>query len=215
MQYLDGEPIESLAGRQRALRNQIGTTLLELGLREVFDWGLVQTDPNFANFRFNSHNGAIQLLDFGGTRAYSDATRASLGNLIRAGMDGSDKDLLREAAAVGYIDENDPKAYRSGVLMLVRAATEPARSVSDYNFGQSDLARRISDTALELRLNTCYGRLPPPDVLFLHRKLGGLYLLFSRLNASIPVRQLLTQILEGKSAGAKVLSDGLDQYAAS
>lgn len=196
MQYLNGEPIESLAGRQRALRNQIGTTLLELGLREVFDWGLVQTDPNFANFRYNSQNGAIQLLDFGATREYSVATRAALGNLIRAGMDGLDEDLLREAAAVGYIDENDPKAYRRGVLVLVRAATEPARSGSDYDFGQSDLARRISDMALELRINTRYGRLPPPDVLFLHRKLGGLYLLFSRLNVSIPVRQLLTQIID-------------------
>ena len=203
MQYLDGEPIESLVDSQRTLRNQVGTTLLELGLREVFDWGLVQTDPNFANFRYNSLNGAVQLLDFGATRAYSDATRAALGNLLRAGMDGSDSDLLREAAAVGYIDENDPNSYKRGVLFLLRTATEPARSGSDYDFGRSDLARRISDTVLELRLNTRYGRLPPADVLFLHRKLGGLYLLFSRLHASVPVRQLLIQILEDEVASVK------------
>jgi len=36
-----------------------------------------------------------------------------------------------------------------------------------------------------------FGRLPPPDILFLHRKLGGLYLLFRRLRTTLPVRAMV------------------------
>jgi hypothetical protein len=44
-----------------------------------------------------------------------------------------------------------------------------------------------------------YARLPPVDILFLHRKLGGLYLLLSRLRAQLPVRALLETHLHIRS----------------
>ena len=36
-------------------------------MREVFEWGLVQTDPNFANYMYQPESGRIVLLDFGST----------------------------------------------------------------------------------------------------------------------------------------------------
>jgi hypothetical protein len=42
-----------------------------------------------------------------------------------------------------------------------------------------------------MRLQGSYGHLPPPDILFLHRKLGGLYLLFAKLKSRLAVRQLV------------------------
>ena len=47
---------------------------------------------------------------------------------------------------------------------LLRTATEPARQTEQYDFGNSELARRMSDIALNLRLRDKYGRLPPPDI---------------------------------------------------
>ncbi|MGB5639389.1 MAG: AarF/ABC1/UbiB kinase family protein, partial [Sedimenticolaceae bacterium] len=60
MQFLDGDPIESLADAPPLERNEAAAALLELALREVFDWGLVQTDPNFANFLYSPHSKRIQ-----------------------------------------------------------------------------------------------------------------------------------------------------------
>jgi len=190
MSFLDGDPIEALADKPAEIRNTAATALLELALREIFDWGLVQTDPNFANYRYDPGSGKLILLDFGASRHYGLEIRESLRGLLSACVAGDDDDLSRYAGEVGYLGENDPVEYRDMVVMLLRLVTEPLRKKEDYDFGRSDLAQRMSDQLIALRLRSRYGRLPPPEVLFLHRKLGGMYLLLSRLTASVPVRAL-------------------------
>ena len=204
MSYLDGEPVERLEHGSASARNGAAASLLELALREVFEWGLVQTDPNFANYRYQPRTRRLQLLDFGATREYSAARREALRSLALASIGGDDLDVARSAAAVGYLDAEDPPTYRAGIVKLLRAATEPVRSPEGFSFGTSDLARRMSDIAVDLRLREKFGRLPPPDVLFLHRKIAGCYLLLSRLRARLPVRQLILPLLE--SAGSETAS---------
>ena len=53
----------------------------------------------------------------------------------------------------------------------------------------------MSEIVLEMRLQEKLTRIPPPEILFLHRKLGGLYLLLSRLEARLPVRQIILPYL--------------------
>jgi hypothetical protein len=67
---------------------------------------------------------------------------------------------------------------------------EPLRH-ADYSFGDSGLVEHMSQTLIAMRLQGQYGRLPPPEILFLHRKLGGIYLLLAKLKATLPVRQLV------------------------
>jgi len=198
--FLDGQPIETVAELAAPVRDEVAAALLELALKEVFCWGLVQTDPNFANFRYQAARRRLQLFDFGATRTYPSERRATLRDLMRAALDGDDADLLRAAEAVGYLGDGDPPGYRTGVLALLRTVTEPARAPADYAFGRSDLARRMSDMVIGLRLREGFGRLPPPEVLLLHRKLGGLYLLLSRLRATLPVGRLLSGVLEDHHA---------------
>jgi predicted unusual protein kinase regulating ubiquinone biosynthesis (AarF/ABC1/UbiB family) len=195
MQFLDGQPVESLAEAPSTERNAAAVALVELALREVFEWGLVQTDPNFANYLYDAHSKRIQLLDFGATRRYEPLFRERLRDLLWACIDGSDDDVTSCAAAVGYTDPSDPPGYRKSVNALLRAATEPARVEGDYAFARSDLAVRMKDLVVEMRSRDRYARMPPPQVLFLHRKLGGLYLLLNRLGASIPVDELVKRVL--------------------
>ncbi len=198
MTYMDGAPIETLAVKPLAVRNAAAETILELGIREVFDWGFVQTDPNFANYLYQADNGRIQLLDFGATREYSDKQRHALRCLLEACMHGDDGDIENAAAEVGYLDQHDPPGYRKGILALLRDATEPARTAGRYNFGTSDLADRMRDRLVQMRLHDKFWRLPPTGVLFLHRKLGGLYMLMTRLRATLAVNDLVSA-LDGAS----------------
>ena len=59
------------------------------------------------------------------------------------------------------------------------------------DFGQTDLAARIRDAALELSREKDLWHSPPADALFLHRKLGGLYLLAVKLKARVNVQSLI------------------------
>jgi len=199
MTFLGGRPIETLKEAPSAQRNRIATALLDLALREVTQWGLVQTDPNFANYRYadgdGQTQGRIQLLDFGAARDYPLAAREAFRDLLLAGMAGDLGTVERAAVAVGYLAPEDPLAYRRGIVELVYAATEPARAPGGYHFGRSDLARRVAEKAMDLRLKERFGRLPPPAVLFLHRKLGGLYLLFSHLRAEVRVAERLSSLI--------------------
>jgi hypothetical protein len=117
--------------------------------------------------------------------------------LLLACIDGSDRDVAEAAGAVGYITPQDPDDYCNGIVRLLRTATEPARAADGYDFGASDLAQRMSDVVVEMRVRSRYGRLPPPDILFLHRKLGGLYLLLARLRARVPVHTIAGRYVSG------------------
>ena len=111
--------------------------------------------------------------------------------IVKAGVEGAPADIERAAIWVGYLGSADPSAYRVGIVDMLTTATEPARQHGGYDFGRSDLARRASEKVIDLRLREKFGCLPPSDILFLHRKLGGLYLLFRHLRTTLPVRSMV------------------------
>lgn len=195
MDFLDGAPIESVVDWTRDERQRIALHMTELSLSEVFDWGYVQTDPNFANYLVAPDRRTLQLLDFGATRAYGAARTAALRDMLAACLDGDDHDIGDAALRVGYVGDDDPPGYREAIVALLRLATSPARTPGDYTFGGDDLARRMGEAVIEMRLQQGYSRLPPTEILFLHRKLGGLYLLLARLRASLPVARLTREVI--------------------
>jgi len=194
MTHMDGQPIEKLAAAAAEKRNATATALVELALREVFDWGLVQTDPNFANYLYQPGSGRIQLLDFGATRTYSETQRGALCALLTACLDGDEKDIEKAAARVGYLDPHDPPRYRNGIIALLLDASEPARTAGSYDFGNSGLADRMRERLLRMRLQDKFWRLPPTSTLFLHRKLAGLYMLLTRLRANVAIHDLVSRL---------------------
>jgi hypothetical protein len=49
---------------------------------------------------------------------------------------------------------------------------------------------RIKDQGMALSFEQNYWHSPPADALFFHRKLGGLYLLATKLNAGVNIQAL-------------------------
>ncbi|MEQ1428592.1 AarF/UbiB family protein, partial [Salmonella enterica] len=49
MDYIAARPIDELAQADPEVRNAAIAALLTLTLREMFEFGFMQTDPNFAN----------------------------------------------------------------------------------------------------------------------------------------------------------------------
>ena len=95
------------------------------------------------------------------------------------------------AAAIGYFRAGIRDRQRQAVIDLFLLACEPLRHVGEYHFGRTDLAARMRTAGLALSTEKEAWHTPPADAIFLHRKLGGLYLLAARLKAQVDLRALL------------------------
>ncbi len=194
MDYLEGIPVKEVFDAQRAIREQVGEHYLALALKEVFVTGVVQTDPNFANYRYEPDSKRLQLLDFGATREYATQRRDTLKLLLRGSLE-ADRDQLNQASTqLGYVIQDDPEAFKQGMVNLLMLVSTPLREPV-YDFSRSNLAQEMKDMVLDLRVDQGYSRVPPTDILYLHRKLGGLYMMLKALKVKLPVRELCQAIL--------------------
>lgn len=195
MDFLEGEPIESLTTATQTTRDQVVELLLELLFRELFEFGMIQTDPNFANFLYNTRTRQLGLLDFGATRRYSVAVIEAYRGLLEAALLEDYAAMSESAQAIGYFKKDIHAQQRAAVIELFALTTEPARTRGRFDFGASDLAIRIRDAGMALSFGQGYWHTPPADAIFLHRKLGGLYMLAARLGAKVDVRIILERYL--------------------
>jgi predicted unusual protein kinase regulating ubiquinone biosynthesis (AarF/ABC1/UbiB family) len=103
MTYLPGKPIETLETAPRATREAAMRALIKLALRELFVFGVMQTDPNFTNYRYQPETGKLVLLDFGAARPIDAATANGYRRLLLAGV-ADDQAAVRDAAlAAGFL----------------------------------------------------------------------------------------------------------------
>mgnify|MGYP001141102848 CR=1 FL=1 len=195
MTYVPGAPIESLSDAGQDLRDRLATRLVELMLREFLEFGVVQTDPNFANYRYDPDSDTLGLLDFGATRVYGDDRRAQVRDLIAAASAGEPAGVAAAAETAGYLLATDTPARRQAVTDLFMLVGEPARHPGAYDFGRSDLTARLRESSYALGFSEGHWRVPPADLIFLHRKLAGLFLLCARLGARVDVGRLMTPLL--------------------
>jgi len=201
MDRLRGVPLEDLCGSEYADadRDAAATLLLRLALREIFEFGFVQSDPNFANY-MRLDDGRIGLLDLGAGYELPAWLVESYAALFRAAVDDDYEALCDAITAIGFVAHEDGEAATEAVCNLVHLATEPFRSSEPYDFATSDLAARARSGGTALVLEHGHLRPPPPQALYVQRKLGGTFLLCARLRARVDARALALEMLENRSA---------------
>jgi predicted unusual protein kinase regulating ubiquinone biosynthesis (AarF/ABC1/UbiB family) len=188
MDFLDSQPIEILAGAPQAERDRVVTLLIRLALEELFSFNLMQTDPNFANYRFNPLTGQVVLLDFGATRAFGP----QIAGQFRALIGAQDRDAIRQAAQnIGYFDAATAPDVQEALLDMMVLAMSPLRQQAPFDFAATEVVRQLRDKGIALATDRRFAPIPPGDVLFLHRKAGGIFLLAQRLGARISLAPLL------------------------
>ncbi len=195
MTRMEGVPVESLIHAPQEERNRVVTLLMRLLFQEMFVFRFIQTDPNFANYRFERASGRLVLLDFGATREYAIAMIMQYRQLLQGAI-ACDPALLTPAAiALGYFDETTPAPQRDAVLGMFIDVGEPLRAEGAYDFGASDLAARLRDKGIALGMERDFWHTPEANVLLLHRKMAGLYLLAARLQARVDVGSISRQFV--------------------
>lgn len=195
MSYVEGLSLASLEAAPQALRDRIVTLLITLVLRELFEFGLMQTDPNFANYRYDIATQRLVLLDFGAVREFTPALMQDYRSLLRAGVAGDRASVLQAALALGLLSGQMPRPRQDAVMALFEMAMQPLRHDGLFDFGTTDLAARLRDGGMDMAANRDNWHVPPVDTLFLQRKIGGMFLLASRLRARVNMRAMLEKYL--------------------
>jgi predicted unusual protein kinase regulating ubiquinone biosynthesis (AarF/ABC1/UbiB family) len=205
MSYEDGLDVRDarVQALPQARRDRLGHALVQLFLRELFDWRMVQTDPNFGNYRFRLDRGGadqIVLLDFGATRRFSRGFARAYADVVRGGA-GRDVDMIvRGAASLGILDASFPRPVLEGFARMCMVIAEPFSDPADghiparllnaeggYRWAESDLPNRAGRAMVASSMTVHY-RLPPREIVFLHRRLSGIFMMLSALRAEFSAR---------------------------
>jgi predicted unusual protein kinase regulating ubiquinone biosynthesis (AarF/ABC1/UbiB family) len=198
MDYVSGEPLEGLGeeGVAQELRDEAGTLLERLLFRELFEFRTMQSDPNFANYLYHPEDRRIVLLDFGSTVTFSEEFTSRYGRISKALIEEDAGAARHYAEQIGYLRPDDSPEHAGRVLDIMRLICEPIRNPGIYDFGESDLVSRARDAGFEMLWSSGGEfRAPPPETVFLHRKLIGSFLLCARLRARVDVQALISEYL--------------------
>jgi predicted unusual protein kinase regulating ubiquinone biosynthesis (AarF/ABC1/UbiB family) len=210
MTFERGVPINSpvMLSLPQERRNALGEASLEIAVRELFEWGEMQTDPNFGNYLVRLGNGLdvqdkIVLLDFGAIRQFDQHLLKVAHNLIFAGYNHSSSEMVEAMTGYDFFD-SIPQSIKPDMAKVFLLATEafstplnnadlPAGVMDEqnrYDWKKSQLHSRVMQQASK-SMASRYFSVPPKEFMFISRKFIGAYTFMTVIEAKTNVRKMI------------------------
>ncbi|MEY4516450.1 MAG: hypothetical protein RL180_796 [Pseudomonadota bacterium] len=214
MTFERGVPINSavMLSLPQSRRNALGEASIEIAIREIFEWGEMQTDPNFGNYLVRLGNGKdlpdrIILLDFGAIRSFDPDLLKVARGLITAGYHHDKTQMINAMQGYNFFDQM-PADVKTGMSDLFLLATEPFSSPAnnpdaptdafdpkgEYVWKKSQLHSRVIKKAGE-SMASRYFSVPPKEFMFISRKFIGAYTFMTVIDAHTHVRNMVGRYL--------------------
>ncbi|KAK0154809.1 Atypical kinase COQ8B, mitochondrial [Merluccius polli] len=192
MELVHGVPLDRCVDLDQETRNQICFSILQLCLRELFEFRFMQTDPNWANFFYNADTNKVILLDFGACRDYPESFTDDYIQVVHAASVGDRATVLSKSKDLKFLTGFETKAFQEAHVEAVMILGEAFSSAGPFDFSSQSTTQRIQSLVpimLRHRLT------PPPEESYsLHRKMAGSFLICSKLGACIPCRDMFLDI---------------------
>jgi predicted unusual protein kinase regulating ubiquinone biosynthesis (AarF/ABC1/UbiB family) len=181
MDFMAGIAIENLDSETQDVRDNVIISLVELLLRELFDFGLMQTDPNFANYQYKPDTKQIVLLDFGAVTQIDPDLIEKYKRLVFSGLSDDIGGLLDAISSIGFIDASTSIEHRGRIIRMVCSVFEAILKGGTMDFKSLELAEQLQAEGLALLEDGFLPPVLPIDVLLIQRKFAGIFLLATGL----------------------------------
>ena len=196
MEFKPGVTIDKIASGDQAIKDRVIYNVFDLFFRELFQFNLVQTDPNYANFLFNNNTKKIILLDFGATVSVSPEISFKFRKLFLETMRSNKKEAKEALIDLGIVDKNLPNLLVMKIIDLYWEEMKPIREGRNFDFGSSHIVEKIEDLSGEVIFLESKIQIPSIEVLSIQRKVGGLFLLARRFKSKIDVTGIINKYIK-------------------
>ncbi|XP_018024256.1 atypical kinase COQ8B, mitochondrial-like, partial [Hyalella azteca] len=159
-ELIEGVAVDKCVDMDQHTRDRICAALLELTIRELFQFGFMQTDPNWANFFYNERTQQIALVDFGACREYNKDFVDLYIEIIHGAATGDRAKVLKYSQDIGFLTGHEAKVMMEAHVDAVMILGEAFRHDAPFAFSEQNTTRRIQalvPTLLQHRM--C----PPPE----------------------------------------------------
>lgn len=226
MEYIEGFSVADpeMAKLSLERRNALAKGMLELFFYELYDWGLLQTDPNFGNYllrvddrRKKTAQDELVLLDFGSVLECPEDFLRYLRLTIDAGQRQNTPELVEGLIGLGCLQadasEEGQKLFADFCQHLLEPLQPPEclpkqylNNKGEYCWGKSQLMRRAGAMAAQSTLSRHFTT-PSRDFALIARKLTGVFNFIVALDAQFNAHELVQSHIrrwrEREASGAK------------
>lgn len=182
-------------------RENVGRWILDLYCHEFYQWGMVQTDPNYGNFLIQQNPLKIVLLDFGSTQIFEKKFVEDYKKVLLAFYSLDAKAMIEASENFNLLDPRESESVKQNYADFMRLSIQPFMAeMQPFDFANADYGKALQDAGKKFTLSLKYSP-PPHHIIFLHRKLGGLFNLLRKMEVKIDITPYWQKLIETEFTG--------------
>ena len=191
MSFLEGRELSNIMEFDQSARDEISLNLIELLFNEIFNFKMVQTDPNLANFLLTRGGKSICILDFGACCRLSEDTHRLYKELLSVALSldlNSIKSFLQEK---NFIPQETSMAGTKFLENIISVTINELSKDETFDFQKSKVFQLIVQENLNLYFDLIPSSVLGSDFIFIQRKIFGLILFFRSIGTKLPLLKIL------------------------
>ena len=191
MSFLEGRELSNIMEFDQSVRDEISLNLIELLFNEIFNFKMVQTDPNLANFLLTRGGKSICILDFGACCRVSEDTHRLYKELLSVALSldlNCIKSFLQEK---NFIPQETSMAGTKFLENIISVTINELSKDETFDFQKSKVFQLIVQENLNLYFDLIPSSVLGSDFIFIQRKIFGLILFFRSIGTKLPLLKIL------------------------